>query len=995
MPFHRLLRSSFRAIKQEGTRSTVIKQEEAAQVLASTPAQPPRDFAWNNCANKDLRTRVALKQQAVDDAFSHARQLRDQLWEGIQSVGPDHSTAFELMGGYEIRAWIQELIDLEYENQDLEILVGVAGVTGAGKTSLLNAILEYPELLPSSNTEAATATVCRIAWNYDDTEGHELRADVKFRSKEAIVQELHDVLTAVKDRKALREQYFEDEDKRTQAIDEMTDIISRGISKICAVWGLDEGEIEDMEHTVESVLADNDHIVNILGREMTMYSSDSDSFAAEVKPYLDSTPTPEGITAWPLIEEVRIYVKAEILKHGIVLVDLPGLSDMVEDRSAVAEGYYQNLAVTAIVTPAIRAVDEKTGVKLMGNHQELRMQLDGKYHKDSFCVVVSKIDDMDCDAFCKGSKEARQDAQLQVEAVEIKSVSNRSNETHKELRIAERKLEAMTRKSDSLKSKIGAFRGDDKKQRKAAKLKARRTALMKDRTKQLTIIRNLSNEAAQFDRTMTTLESRRKFRCVGIRNQYIKKRIQADFARRQRKLTRLAQHNRQRYDGSVPVFPVCAAAFRDLLKNKKPMPGFPSKLYTGVPRLRQWLGEAVFVYREEHLDSVLRGLQRLYDGIKCWSDDNSRGRVPFSRKEIETLLQSSHAKYQKKIGVALIRSADEIQRLSPLRNKHQKLASCKPMAVQAASRWVYKYPDDPNSTKKMNWNTYDTILKKDGGPFQSTGAGRPFYDFPLALGAPFLETLRDDWLGFFQVELPKTEEPMMAKASTIWVRYLHELRSHIEDTAPDIIPYFNATHNTLHDIETELSGKISSSIKSISEGSSQIHPLFIDSLRTGLIPVFHEALEIKGAGQFAHRQTHLRTALATTSPHLFNKAYTRMETAYKTRVHALPALFQRIAQSAVRQVTTHIGLLLNNLQSHDSRRADRTALGKKVRLQRAVKAGVLGWGAVWRAPDLAGCDGGGEVVGEGRLEIPGEFVEAVWGWCEGWEGGGWKWGGGE
>jgi hypothetical protein len=171
--------------------------------------------------------------------------------------------------------------------------------------------------------------VCRIAWNYDNTEGHEFRADVKFRSKETVVKELADVLAAVKDRKDLREQDFEDEEDRIKAIEEVTDIISRGISKICAVWGLDEGEIEDMEHTVESVLADNDHIVNLLGKEMTMYSSDSDSFAAEVKPYLDSTPTPEGITAWPLIEEVRIYVKAEILRHGIVLVDLPGLSDMV------------------------------------------------------------------------------------------------------------------------------------------------------------------------------------------------------------------------------------------------------------------------------------------------------------------------------------------------------------------------------------------------------------------------------------------------------------------------------------------------------------------------------------------------------------------------------------------------------------------------------------------------------------------------------------------
>lgn len=184
-------------------------------------------------------------------------------------------------------------------------------------------------MLPSSSTEAATATVCRIAWNYDDTEGHEFRADIKFRSMEAVLKELNDVLTAVKDRKNLRAQEFENEDERIEAIEEVTDIISRGISKICAVWGLDEGEIEDTDHTIEAVLAENAQVVDLLGKELTIYSSDPDHFASEVKPYLDSTPTPEGIIAWPLIEEVRIYVKSEILRHGIVLVDLPGLSDMV------------------------------------------------------------------------------------------------------------------------------------------------------------------------------------------------------------------------------------------------------------------------------------------------------------------------------------------------------------------------------------------------------------------------------------------------------------------------------------------------------------------------------------------------------------------------------------------------------------------------------------------------------------------------------------------
>ncbi|KAK3303561.1 uncharacterized protein B0T15DRAFT_496102 [Chaetomium strumarium] len=79
------------------------------------------------------------------------------------------------------------------------------------------------------STEAATATVCRIAWNYDDTEGREFRAEVTFRSKDDVVNELEDVLDAVAEHKEIRDEEFEDEEERFRAIEEFTDIISRGI----------------------------------------------------------------------------------------------------------------------------------------------------------------------------------------------------------------------------------------------------------------------------------------------------------------------------------------------------------------------------------------------------------------------------------------------------------------------------------------------------------------------------------------------------------------------------------------------------------------------------------------------------------------------------------------------------------------------------------------------------------------------------------------------
>ncbi|KAK4128537.1 hypothetical protein N657DRAFT_676305 [Parathielavia appendiculata] len=774
--------------------------------------------------------------------------VRELLQQAFNDVDPGHATAFDLMGGNEIRAWIEDLTEVEQANKGFEILSGVAGATGTGKTSRLNALLEYPELLASSSTDAATATVCRTAWNRDDAEGHEFRADVKFRTKEAVVKALNKILTAVKDRKEPSEQEFESEDERIEAIEELTDVISRGINKICAVWALDEGEIEDMEYIVESVTADNEQIVGLLGTGIAVYSSDTDEFAAEVKSYLDSTLTPEGIPAWPLIEGIRIDVKSEILKHGIILV---------EDRSAMVEHYYQKLSVTAIVTPAIRAVDLKTGVKLMGNYQELRMQLNGKYHKDNICVVISKIDDMEVDVFCK-------------------------------------------------------------------------------------------DDAAQLDRSLSTLESRRKLRCVGIRNQYIKKRIPADIFHRQKKLVGLAEHNRDKYDRSAEVFPVCASGFSDLLKGKKPQPGFPSKLYTGVPRLRQWPREAILAYREEHCDMVLRELQRLHDGIRTWSDDRSRGMVRFSRREIESLLQSSHKRYLKRITVDLIRSVDGIKKSSPLRNMAEKLATCKPLEVNAVSRWAYKYPDDTNSTK-MAWVTYQAILKKYGRPFQSNGAGRPFYDFSLAHGTPFLDRLREDRLQFFQVELSKAEEPLVEETAEVWAKKSHRHS-----------PVLEATNKSLDDIWMELSARIMAFIKAISEGASQIHPLFIDSLRTGLVPHFIQALRIKGRNHFELRQSHLRTALQAHNPQLVSEGYMAMEKVYDTRTHPLPSVFLTASKSAVNKVKTQISLLLNDLHAHVSVGRDRTALDKKVRLQKAVKVRVLGNGK-----------------GEGRSDIQAEFVEVV------------------
>lgn len=111
-----------------------------------------------------------------------------------------------------------------------------------------------------------------------------------------------------------------------------------------------------------------------------------------------------------MVKEARIFVKADILRHGIALVDLPGLSDAVESRAQVAERYNQQIDTTIIVTPSVRAIDEKTGFQLMSKYQALRMKLDGKLQNTDLALWLRiwTLSTVMCSAKALQKRETRQ-----------------------------------------------------------------------------------------------------------------------------------------------------------------------------------------------------------------------------------------------------------------------------------------------------------------------------------------------------------------------------------------------------------------------------------------------------------------------------------------------------------------------------------------------------------------------------------------------------------
>lgn len=229
--------------------------------------------------------------------------------------------------------------------------------------------------------------------------------------------------------------------------------IDEVLSKILTIWDLDQEDL--INESTESLLAKNNDVLALLGRTISITDAESDSFADKIKPYLDSASADHGDTglqfpAWPLIDEVRIYLKSDVLKNGIVLVDLPGLADNVESRAAVAQRYFSQLTLTAIVTPIIRARNEQTGVQLMTDHQELMMQMDGKFHKKAFCVVLSKMDEIDVKAHLKRhAEEARADQSLEDSRDKLRLLRSKYVEDDRRLKEALQNQKSLKKKYDA------------------------------------------------------------------------------------------------------------------------------------------------------------------------------------------------------------------------------------------------------------------------------------------------------------------------------------------------------------------------------------------------------------------------------------------------------------------------------------------------------------------------------------------------------------------
>ncbi|KAF2137631.1 uncharacterized protein K452DRAFT_340070 [Aplosporella prunicola CBS 121167] len=283
--------------------------------------------------------------------------------------------------------------------------VGVLGITGSGKSSLINSLTSY-EFAPKSDAGACTAAP-------QEFRSRHRQQKLKFAA-EIMLKPLNEcetmLIDMIKDicsfqeqrdqRAAVNEIAFGAFDKKARTYVDIFYALfcnheecssQDAVLDTFASLQIEE-DAEDLlplDQWLSSLFSD----LNVTDGKVYFEADSEEELHSIIEPFVRMIEPSEGDddcepSPWPLVEVVRIYVDSPLLKTGVVLVDLPGLNDANEARVQASVRYLDKLEFTIVVGDIKRAEDD-------GSVYEFLVRAYRRRKSGSAIMVCTRSDDID------------------------------------------------------------------------------------------------------------------------------------------------------------------------------------------------------------------------------------------------------------------------------------------------------------------------------------------------------------------------------------------------------------------------------------------------------------------------------------------------------------------------------------------------------------------------------------------------------------------------
>jgi hypothetical protein len=162
---------------------------QSAPVRSPSPVEdrPVNDYFVSADSQAEGAEQTATFQGNLLQKIVNSESL--QLLEDATKVGANIIDSMEAQlspqtGDLDAAHWLAQMNKLRKQLSRNRTVVGVVGNTGAGKSSVINALLDEERVVPTSCMRACTAVVTEISWNESDKPSEKYRAEIEFISKD-------------------------------------------------------------------------------------------------------------------------------------------------------------------------------------------------------------------------------------------------------------------------------------------------------------------------------------------------------------------------------------------------------------------------------------------------------------------------------------------------------------------------------------------------------------------------------------------------------------------------------------------------------------------------------------------------------------------------------------------------------------------------------------------------------------------------------------------